>query len=130
MAKKIQAITEYSPRLEPVPPVTPEELIEHIVMATNQSRGSVKAVLDELDVQIESGLKNGAVVRLPNSMHIRPIGKADGSIRVLVRVNPRVRKDVNTHFRGSWKNPENIGKSADEFYALWNEAHPDDLIEP
>jgi nucleoid DNA-binding protein len=130
MAKKIQAYAEFGPRLEPVPPVTPEELIENIVMATNQSRGSVKAVLDELDVQIESGLKNGAVVRLPNSMHIRPIGKFDGSIRVLVRVNPRVRKDVNTHYRGGWRNAENIGKSADEFYALWNEAHPDDPIEP
>jgi hypothetical protein len=130
MAKKIQAWTEFGPRLEPVPPMSPEEIIENIVLATNQSRGSVKAVLDELDVQIESGLKNGAVVRLPNGTHYRPIGKGDGSIRVKVRINPLVMKDVNAHYRGSWRNPENIGKSADEIAALWNEAHPEDPVEP
>ena len=130
MAKQIQAWTEFGPRLEPVEPVTPEEIIENIVLATNQSRGSVKAVLDELDIQIEIGLKKGAVVRLPNGTHFRPIGKGDGSIRVLVRINPRIRKNVNAHYRGEWRNVENIGKSADEIAILWNEAHPTDPIQP
>jgi hypothetical protein len=39
-------------------------------------------------------------------------------------------RDVNDNFRGTWFNAENVGKSANEFYALWNEAHPDDPIEP
>jgi nucleoid DNA-binding protein len=64
MAKKIQAWTEFGPRLEPTNPMTDNELIENIVAATNQSRGSVLAVLAELDVQIESALKAGRIVHL------------------------------------------------------------------
>ena len=58
MAKKIQAWAEFGPRLEPADPMTGDELIENIITATNQSRGSVLAVLAELDTQIEAGLKS------------------------------------------------------------------------
>jgi hypothetical protein len=129
MAKKIQAWTEFGPRLEPAAPISPEGLIERIVLATNQSRGSVKAVLDELDAQIELGLKEGSIVQLPNGTHFKPTGKKDGSIEVDVRVNPAVVRNVNTGFRGKWRNAANIGKSEAEMMALWNEAHPDDPIE-
>ncbi|MBI4770885.1 MAG: hypothetical protein HY784_10880 [Chloroflexi bacterium] len=63
MAKKIQAWSTYGPRLEPASPMTSEELIENIVAATNQSRGSVLAVLSELDEQIEAGLKAGRAAK-------------------------------------------------------------------
>jgi hypothetical protein len=62
MAKKLQAWTKFRPRLERANPMTSEELIENLVAATNQSRGSVQAVLAELDVQILSGLKSGRIV--------------------------------------------------------------------
>ncbi|MGE5606074.1 MAG: hypothetical protein ACM3YE_10315 [Bacteroidota bacterium] len=128
MAKKIQAWTEFRPRLEPIPPMKSEELIENIVAATNQSRGSVQAVLSELDVQIESGLKAGRIVHLPNGTHYQPTGKKDGSINIDVRVNPDLDKRINAGFRGKWINGENIGKSEEEIIALWNEAHPDDPV--
>ena len=129
MAKKIQAWTEFGPRLEPADPVTPEGLIEHIVQGTNQTRGSVKAILDELDAQIEIGLKEGRVVQLPNGTHFRPTGKKDGSIQVDVSVNPDLVKRVNGTFRGKWRNSGNIGKDEQEIVDQWNAKHPDDLIE-
>ncbi len=128
MAKKIQAWVEFGPRLEPTDPITSEGLIERIVMASNQSRGSVKAILDELDVQTEICLKEGHIVQLPNGTHFKPSGHNDGSIDVNVRVNPRVVKNVNIGFRGRWKNAENIGKSEAEIIALWNAAHPEDPV--
>jgi hypothetical protein len=109
--------------------MTSEELIENIVAVTNQSRGSVLAVLSELDVQIESGLKAGRIVKLPNGTHYEPTGKKDGSINIDVRVNPDLDKQVNTGFRGQWLNSANIGKSEEEIIALWNEAHPEDPVE-
>ena len=129
MAKKIQAWTEFRPRVELAAPMKSEELIENIVAATNQSRGSVLAVLSELDVQIESALKGGRIVHLPNGTHYEPTGKKDGSIDIDVRVNPDLDKRINTGFRGKWINGENIGKSEEEIIALWNEAHPDDPVE-
>jgi hypothetical protein len=59
-------------------------IIENIVAATNQSKGSVLAVLAELDVQIEAGLKAGRIVQLPNGTHFEPVGKKDGSVNIMV----------------------------------------------
>jgi hypothetical protein len=109
--------------------MTQQEIIENVINATNQSRGSVLAVLAELDVQLEGGLKAGRIVRLPNGTHFEPIGKKNGSIDINVRVNPAVTKRVNTEFRGTWLNGENIGKTEDEMIALWNEKYPADPIE-
>lgn len=109
--------------------MTSEELIENIVAATNQSRGSVLASLAELDTQLEAGLKAGRIVHLPNGTHFKPIGKRDGTVNVSVRVNPAVMKRVNAEFRGKWRNAENIGKSDAEIFAKWNAAHPEDPIE-
>ena len=129
MSNKIKAWTAFGPRLEPKEPMQPEEVIENIIKATNQSKGSVLAVLSELDVQLESGLKSGRVVHLPNGTHYRPVGKKDGSVNIQVRVNPEIDKNVNAGFRGKWRNSENIGKSEMEIVAIWNEAYPEDPIQ-
>jgi hypothetical protein len=129
MARKIQAWTEFGPRLELNKPMSNDEIIENIVAATNQSRGSVLAVISELDVQLESGLKAGRAVHLPNGTHYRPVGKKDGSVNIQVRVNPRINKNVNVNFRGQWRNAANIGKSEAEIVSMWNETHPDDPIQ-
>jgi len=129
MAKRIQAWSEFGPKLAKTDPITGEEVIEQLVKGTNESRGSVMAVLSELDDAIEQGLKAGRIVHLPNGTHYRPIGKKDGSVNVSVRVTPRVVKRVNAEFRGQWVNAENIGISQEDVIALWNAAHPDDPIE-
>jgi len=129
MANKIQAWTEFGPRLELTKPMSNDEIIENIVAVTNQSRGSVLAVISELDVQLESGLKAGRVVHLPNGTHYRPIGKKDGTVNIQVRVNPSIDKNVNVNFRGKWRNAANIGKSQAEIIAMWNEVHPENPIE-
>ncbi|MBI5565679.1 MAG: hypothetical protein HY870_12365 [Chloroflexi bacterium] len=130
MAKKIQAWVEFGPRLEPADPMTGDELIQNIVAATNQSRGSVLAILAELDVQLEAGLKSGRIVQFPNGTHFKPTGHNDGTIDIDVRVNPDLVKPINAGFRGKWRNAQNIGKTEAEIVAMWNAAHPTDLITP
>ena len=109
--------------------MTEAEIIENIVAATNQSKGSVLAVLAELDVQIESGLKAGRIVRLPNGTRYEPIGKRDGAVKIGVRASSKLEKLVNGSFRGKWLNASNIGKTETEMIEIWNEEHPEDLIE-
>jgi hypothetical protein len=128
MANKIQVWAAYGPKISLGDPITKDDIIDNIVAATNQSKGSVLAVLAELDVQIEAGLKAGRIVRLPNGMRFEPIGKRDGSIDIGVRVNPELDKKVNSSFRGKWLNSENMGKTEAEMIAIWNKDHPDDLI--
>ncbi len=129
MAQKIQAWSIYGPRLDLGKPLSQEEFIENIVAVTNQSKGSILAVLAEQDVQVEAALRSGRIVHLPNGMHLEPVGKRDGSIEIHVRVSPEMAKKVNLAFRGTWINAENIGKSEAEIMELWNAEHPEDPIE-
>jgi len=101
MAHNIQVWSTYGPRITLGDPMTKDEVIENIILATNQSRGSVLAVLAELDVQLESGLKAGRIVQLPNGTHFEPVGKKDGIVDIHVRVNPALDRRVNAEFRGN-----------------------------
>ena len=62
MAKKIQAYTEFGPRLEPATPLSGDELIEQITEGSNESMSSVLAVLSALDSATEQALKAGRIV--------------------------------------------------------------------
>jgi hypothetical protein len=84
--------------------------------------------LDEVDVLIEEALRSGQSIRLPNGTIMRPVGHADGSISIDVRLDPAMVERINQEFRGVWRNAENKGKSEAEIIALWNKAHPDDPI--
>ena len=129
MAKKIEAWTEFGPRIEPTGPMPEKELVEQITVGSNESVSSVLAVLTFLDTVLEQALKAGRIVQLPNGTHFKPTGKRDGTVEIDVRVNPDLVKRVNTEFRGKWRNAQNIGATEAQIIALWNTAHPDDLVE-
>ena len=128
MAKKIKMWAELGPKLAKTDPITGEDVIEQLVQATNQTRGSILAVLSELDEVILQGLRNGRIVQLPNGTHYKPYGKKDGSITVKIHLNQRMKKQIGAQ-RAKWQNAANINKSEEEMIALWNEMYPDDPIE-
>lgn len=125
MPEKIEMWSKYGPRVVLGKPMKSDEVIENVIAVTNQSKGSVLAVLAELDVQIMAGLKAGRIVRLPNGTRFEPVGKKDGSISILVTVSPELDKVVNSTFRGEWANAENIGKTEAEMMEYWNAKEPD-----
>ena len=86
-------------------------------------------LLSELDVILEESLKAGRSVKLPNGTIFRPVGKKDGSISVKVYLGKRMTKSIAAEQHAQWINAKNIGKSQDEMIQLWNEAHPDNLID-
>ena len=55
----------------------------------------------------------------------------DGKLSLGTRLDRRINARLNQSgaFKGEIKNRENIGKTTEELVALWNEAHPDDLVE-
>ncbi len=128
MAKRIEMWRKLGPRLAPATPVEPEEVTEDLIATTNQTQGSVLAVLSELDAVIEKALKAGRSVKLPNGTIFRPVGKKDGTISVRVYLPSPMAKRINTEQRAKWINADNIGKSEAEMIALWNELYPDNPI--
>ena len=125
MPEKIEMWSKYGPRVVLGNPMKSDEVVENVIAVTNQSKGSVLAVLAELDVQIIAGLKAGRIVRLPNGTRFEPVGKRDGSINIVVTVSPELDKIVNSTFRGEWANAENIGKSEYEMMEFWNAKNPE-----
>jgi len=129
MAKKIKMWSILGPRLAPATPMEAEEVIEYLVEATNESRGSLLSVLAELDDIFEMALKGGRIVRLPNGTTYRPRCNKDGVIKIRVKLPNRVLDSINNEFRGKFINASNIGKDEAEMIALWNQTYPEDLIE-
>ncbi len=129
MAKKIRMWQELGPRISPETPAEKEEVMKDLIDVTNLTKGSVSSVLFELDALAIRALQVGRIVKLPNGTTLRPIGKKDGSIRISVRLNPTITKEVNSDFRGTWINAEHINISEEELIQIWNEKYPDDLIE-
>ncbi len=129
MAKKIKMWRKLGPRLTPATPMESEDVVDNLVAATNESRGSLLSTLSELDVLLERGLKSGRIVRLPNGTTYRPSINKDGHIKVSVKLPTRVLKRINNEFRGEVTNAANIGKTQAEMIALWNESYPEDPID-
>jgi hypothetical protein len=128
MAHKVQASATYGPRIVTSTPMEADEFVEQLVVSTNQSRGSLLAMLAEMESISEIALKSGRIVKLPNGMTLRPTMKRTGHIEIVVKVNKAFTRHVNTGFRGKVINPENIGKSEAELIELWNKDHPEDRI--
>jgi hypothetical protein len=125
MSELIKMWSKYGPRIVHGSPMKSDEVIENVIAVTNQSKGSLLAVLSELDVQILAGLKAGRIVRLPNGTRSEPVGDKDGNIHIRVTVSPEMEKTVNSSFRGKWANAENIGKSEEEMIEYWNGKNPE-----
>jgi hypothetical protein len=118
----------FGPKLEPRDPMEPEDVVAQLVKGTGLTKGNVLAVLTELDDVILEGLLKGQRVKLPNGMVFAPYGKIDGSIRVVVRLTKKMVSIVNSQFRGRWINAQNIGKTEEEFVAMYNEKYPNDPL--
>jgi hypothetical protein len=74
MAKKIQMWKELGPQLAPATPVEPEEVVEELVLTTNQTRGSLLAVLSELDTVLLSA-QGRAARQAAQRHHLSPGGQ-------------------------------------------------------
>ena len=129
MAKVIQAVTAYRPRLDLADTATEARFMELITQRTTLSPGVVKNV-QESEVEVLIGLLlDGRPVHTGIAIYTPSID-TDGNIDIHVRVDKRILRALNAEgaFRGHIINKENIGKSSEELTALWNAEHPDDPV--
>jgi hypothetical protein len=130
MAKLIQAFSKYCPKIDLMEAADPKRFMELITQRTTLSAGVVKNV-QESEVETLIGLlKEGRSVHTGVAI-FRPTIDAQGNLSVTVRVDKRITGALNVPgaFTGKVNNSTNIGKSTEEFAALWNQDNPDNLIE-
>ncbi|MBI5934716.1 MAG: hypothetical protein HY867_13505 [Chloroflexi bacterium] len=129
MAKKIQAIATYGPRIDLIEAADIARFMELITQRTTLSSGVVKNV-QESEVETLIGLlREGRPVHTGVAI-FTPSINLDGSFDVNVRVDKRILSAINSidGFAGKITNNENIGKTSAELEEMWNEAHLEDPI--
>ncbi|MCG3206889.1 MAG: hypothetical protein FOGNACKC_00488 [Anaerolineae bacterium] len=131
MAKLIQAIRRYGPRVAYNNTVQLDRIADWIASRTSLNPSQVTMVLQELHECVLFFNSYGAPVKLPGLGRYAPSISRDGSYRVTVNPDHSLSAGLNPphSFTGKVVNKANIGLGDDELTALWNAAHPDDPIE-
>jgi hypothetical protein len=129
VAKFLQAVVAYGPKIDLMEAAEPQRFMELITRRTTLSAGVVKNVQETEVETLISLLKEGRPVHTGIAI-FSPSIDLKGNININVRVDKRIIAALNNPgvFAGHIRNSENIGKTAPEIVALWNEEHPDDPI--
>jgi nucleoid DNA-binding protein len=130
MASRITAINTYRPRIEVGNTVQKPELIRQLSRATGLNEGSTDLSMKELRDIIIENLRAGRGVKVEGLGTWLPNIDTAGEFDVQYRMDSQLKSALNVEgiFAGTILNRENIGKTSDELVALWNAAHPDDLV--
>jgi len=130
MAKLIQAFSTYCPRIHLVEAANPQRFMDAITQRTTLSPGVVKNV-QESEVETLTGfLKEGRPIHTGVAIFTPSIDR-HGNFSVNVRVDKRIVAALNAPgaFTGKVNNLMNIGLSTAQIIGLWNQEHPQDLIQ-
>ena len=130
MAKLIQAIGTYGPRVEVTRTVQTRQIAEYIAGRTSLNRGEIEGTLRELNEAIVFFAKQGQAVKLEGVGTFTPTIDLVGVLDVGFRLDTSIDGALNASgaFTGEVSNRGNIGKSSADLKQLWNNAHPADLI--
>ncbi len=130
MAKKIQAIQLYGPRLELAKSAREDEFLDLVTFNSGVNRGTVRHVQEATLEALIFLLKQGRAVHTGTAVY-RPVIKQDGHIVIYAYVVRQVEDQVNVYdeFKGTVIHPESIGMNSEALYDRWDAEHPDDLIE-
>ncbi len=131
MAKKIQAIQAFRPRIAKGKTAGLKELTKFITMRTGLNEGAISNALKELRDAVAFYNLSGRPVKLEGLGIYGPSLKVDGTFKVTQKLDSFISNELNKKgaFTGDILNRENIGSSTDDLIALWNAEHPDDLVE-
>lgn len=129
MAKLLQAVAAYGPRIDLMQAAEPQRFMEMITQRTTLSAGVVKNVQESEMETLLDLLQEGRPVHTGVAI-FTPSVDLDGNLNINVRVDKRMLAALNAKgaFTGKIKNKENIGRTSRELAELWDEDHPGDPV--
>lgn len=129
MAKMLQAVAVYGPRIDLMEAADPQLFMELITRRTTLSAGVVKNVQESEIETLISLLKEGRPVHTGIAI-FTPSIDLEGNLNINVRVDKRMLTALNAPgaFSGSIKHRENIGKTSQGLAEIWNEENPENPI--
>lgn len=131
MAKLIQAINAYGPKLQLNKTAQLEQLSEWMAMRTGMNKSEALMALQELSEGILFFNNQGTPVKLPGIGIFTPSIDRHGKMKVNFRADVALKNGVNvpSAYRGETRYRSNIGLDNAKYKELWDADHPDDLLE-
>jgi hypothetical protein len=130
MASKIKAIGALRPRIEQGKTAQKPDLLRAASRATGLVEGTLDLSIREMRDQIIEFCRAGRAVKIDGLGTWTPNLRLDGSLDIQYRADNALVNGLNLPgvFSGKILNSDNIGKSADELVAMWNNDHPEDPV--
>jgi nucleoid DNA-binding protein len=131
MAKLIQAVRQYGPRVKRNNTVQLEQLAGWIAMRTSLNKSEVTMTLTELFEAVLFFNCQGTPVKMPGLGIFSPSIDRNGKFRINVRTDQALVNGINNPqaFTGTVDNRGNIGLDNAELKFKWDTDHPNDLLE-
>lgn len=131
MARLLQAISAYGPKLELNQTAQLNQVVDWMSSRTGLNKSEVMMVLQELNEAILTFNGQGTPVKLPDIGTFSPGIKTDGTFKINFRTDNGLKKGINSPdaYTGRLKNKSNIGLSNEEYKALWDADNPSDPLE-
>ena len=129
MASRIAALNHYRPRIQRSKTITRKTLVHHIADRTGLNEGEILLMLLELRDAIVFFNRIGRGVKLEGLGTYLPNVNYKGEFDVAYYMDVDFKAALNTNPDYRYVlNRQQIGKSAAEIVAIWNEEHPDDPV--
>jgi hypothetical protein len=130
MASKIKAVNAYRPKIALGATVQKEELLRYIAGRTGINEGTLDYALREVRDAIIFFGQSGRGVKIEGLGTYLPSVALDGAFDVDYRQAPDIKNGLNAPgaFTGQIENKENVGKTADDLVAQWDQDHPEDPV--
>jgi nucleoid DNA-binding protein len=129
VAKRIQAIAAYRPRIDLGESVTEEELSTYIARGTALNAGEIQNVLKELNEALIFFARRGSPVKISGLGTFLPTLKTNGRFKLGLRLDRKLHHGINAEGAScTIINQPNIGMTQADMIARWDGEHPDDPI--
>ena len=131
MAKIVQAVNVYGPKVELNPTAQLDQVADWMAMRTGLNKSEVIMVLQELNEVILYFAGNGTPVKLPGVGTFTPSINRRGKFKLGYRADTNLKNGLNAPgaFTGQVRNRDRIGLDDNGYKALWDADHPDDPLE-
>jgi hypothetical protein len=131
MAKIVEAVRDYGPRVELNPTAQLEQVAGWMAMRTGLNESEVAMVLQEAHAAILFFNSQGTPVKLPGVGILTPSVDRDGTFKINFRVDAALKKRIDAPgaYTGKVRNKNRAGLDNAGYKQLWDADHPGNPLE-
>jgi len=131
MARIVQAVSAYGPKLELNATAQLEQVADWMAMRTGLNKSEVQMVLQEMNEAILYFNNQGTPVKLPGVGTFSPSISREGKFKINLRADAGLKKSINAPdaYTGRMANKSRIGLDNAGYKELWDADHPDDPLD-